>query len=1435
MKNENNHFDKCMLLNLKNHSFLEKIPLLNNFSEIKQTSKLIDDANEVTRFYYSQKSVINRILENEDQIIEIINNNKYDFKFYFYLTLLIEDNLDIVSYSYSYDLIRKLDTEIRDEKESIKKLIESKIILVLIFNFRGFNRNKLLKNDLDNMEQFYIENIKNNKHILIEFNIDLNEEEIDEISLEEIYEKIISYIIKNKKLEDYDYTYNIINQLGINVIDITEKMFDELSIILNNNESYINDYSISNTEDLLDIKKINFYFLLFKYLLKDSQKIYNFPFLLEAKKIVINQIIKNSVNFNFDKIDKDIKERFEFNIKFILDSSYYYNIYTNNKNVKKDDINAILQYYKNYFFESKKSEITEIENGSFKFQNNMEEINNAKVMNEKYCIIEFIFNYKNKEKEKTESKIKNAVESWNKIEKMIKDKKLKKMRKDDKIMLGKFFEDINNKDLLIKIFGEDCYDNFKKESEEVLNKENKENKRNIDINALKEILKYYKTFLFESKAKEINSIENFAKTGVIDANYEEYLKDLEISKKYNIRFPLINYLYNVQNEEGAMIKNEIEVKEKYLKYESIEKMIKDKKLKKMRKEDKKKIFEFFNDQNNKTILLEIFKSDAYEFCLKASIDYINQNKKKQLDKEVLNKLEEVLKYYQTYMPQTKKEDINSIENIIKNNLEKYENYLKDYEIAKEMNLKTPLISLFGNLNDNEEDINKIVKSWKETEKMINDKKIKKMRGDNKKKLINFFKIKSNKDVLIKIFDEDKYNFFLEKNNIKVEEDNNQNINEPNNKEKIKEGNQIISENKNLNSNNEVLSEVQEKVFYSENVNKNTTKKDSKIDKNFNKGKYEEMEKLEYSKTKEEEEIAEYILNKSKIRFHTDENGEKMTFIYDEIIIEVKENNILIEYEQLQRCKEYFLQNKKDSALENSFIKFMEFMDEFEKRIKRECKCNYNLKLELEFLIIKKNKDIYDIQCEYTFFSPNEDGKSLKFKDENILINKTKSSLEGCLYLINEINDDNYKDIVDIKELKQKERNPKNESNNSTNLEEENQKINKERLGILSSENKVLEKYGTEKESCIGMHRKAAESIKELSNHYFISTGSEGTILFFDDKLEICENFFENLKDFKNNIYSTLEIKNNNIQNDKEIHIIGCCNKELNMFHFNFEKKTFKKENYEFPEMTCINCVKMNENNFVLTGQNSTKYFTNLFFEKNKDVFHTDVLKFQTFRGAIKISDTIIALSSNSILIDGKDKLAFYSIQKSKNSRKSNIEIKKVTEIVGYSFISSTNGLYLMSSENKKKQNKILFCACKKYLPEQKNGIVLVNIIDDTNPSFLSFYETENFEVYCFCPIFLDDDKNKNQKIKSDYILVGGFDVDRREGRIKLFKEIYDEKNDFNNIEHLQDIEIGFEGAVSSIIQTQKHGNILVSCYDGKIYLCNKINLDFYLKLDSNFV
>jgi len=122
---------------------------------------------------------------------------------------------------------------------------------------------------------------------------------------------------------------------------------------------------------------------------------------------------------------------------------------------------------------------------------------------------------------------------------------------------------------------------------------------------------------------------------------------------------------------------------------------------------------------------------------------------------------------------------------------------------------------------------------------------------------------------------------------------------------------------------------------------------------------------------------------------------------------------------------------------------------------------------------------------------------------------------------------------------------------------------------------------------------------------------------------------------------------------------------------------------------------------------------------------------------------------------------------------------------------------------------------QKYFSNQKNGILLVNVQKENKQKIELLYDTKNFEVYCFCQVLLHD--NMNNKIESDFLLVGGFNVERREGRIKLFKILYNAIGNINNIEYLNDIEIGFEGAVNSIIQSEKYGNILSSCYDGYIF------------------
>ena len=64
-----------------------------------------------------------------------------------------------------------------------------------------------------------------------------------------------------------------------------------------------------------------------------------------------------------------------------------------------------------------------------------------------------------------------------------------------------------------------------------------------------------------------------------------------------------------------------------------------------------------------------------------------------------------------------------------------------------------------------------------------------------------------------------------------------------------------------------------------------------------------------------------------------------------------------------------------------------------------------------------------------------------------------------------------------------------------------------------------------------------------------------------------------------------------------------------------------------------------------------------------------------------------------------------------------------------------------------RKNKILLCACKKYLKNQKNGILLISFEENNdNKIYYKFYDTKNFEVYCFCPILIINiDKYLNNK------------------------------------------------------------------------------------------
>lgn len=155
----------------------------------------------------------------------------------------------------------------------------------LINNYEGtdiYDEDKYSEklNKIENQcKYFIINNIVALKHLNLFYNYD----KIISISIDQIYIDIIIALIKQKKFEDFDYITNILNQMEIEKIFITETMYKELHNSFNSNEVYITDYSFTKIEDLFDEKKINFFYILLKYVFKTSFYIYQIDFLYQQK------------------------------------------------------------------------------------------------------------------------------------------------------------------------------------------------------------------------------------------------------------------------------------------------------------------------------------------------------------------------------------------------------------------------------------------------------------------------------------------------------------------------------------------------------------------------------------------------------------------------------------------------------------------------------------------------------------------------------------------------------------------------------------------------------------------------------------------------------------------------------------------------------------------------------------------------------------------------------------------------------------------------------------------------------------------------------------------------------------------------------------------------------------------------------------------------
>ena len=627
-----------------------------------------------------------------------------------------------------------------------------------------------------------------------------------------------------------------------------------------------------------------------------------------------------------------------------------------------------------------------------------------------------------------------------------------------------------------------------------------------------------------------------------------------------------------------------------------------------------------------------------------------------------------------------------------------------------------------------------------------------------------------------------------------------------NDKKKEEGQKIRNYNQMKNMKNHQINSV--------NFNKNTTTKTASTinalnennlyNKKKSKKEYEDEgnrshESFDSNSTNEENYFENRILENSVFLIHTKE--KEKAFIYDEITFGKKNINI----------KEKFLQEmEREEETKNQNLKnLIEYLKNFEEKIKKEFILNYCLYLKLR---LKKEERLdknqsYDISCTITFYDPISKEET-PFKDSNILEHFENLDCEAYIFLINQINNELYsKEKYIIRGIKSQS---KRENKELKIIKEANENASEE-IPINSISEEQLEREASGEEIIkyiknIYTDLKFHECVREMSNQYFYIYGDKSIVVIS----ELYKKRLLILLDEK--IYNISEKKS---KKNNHVELVACCPKNINLIDINMDSLQYHIQQYQIPNIVCFFCYQMINDIYVVLSNTSVIAFQNIFNSDpdNSSFKYDDKL----YYSGAKISNTEIALTSNSLYKKGEDSLIIINV----------LEKKIVANFEGFSYVYGPNGLGVI---NIRDDNKVIIAACKKYMSGQKNGILLIEHKPNQNENNHTFYETGNFEVNCICPIV-----DRNNGI-SNFFLVGGFDSDIGEGQIKLFT--FKQKNKieegYSSIEFLQNIELefnskfqGFEMPITGLHQSSADSKLLVTSLNN-VYLLSKPNLDFYL-------
>ena len=355
--------------------------LINNKDNI--TSILKGRDLNVLEYLYLNRHKIHQILYDSDSTITINEEMLKEYTDYYYLYCLIKYQSVLINFKYNFQIVQDAYDKQIISKGIIKRIIMSKIVITIIDNFLEEEEDNEIIDKCTNIKTKCIEYINNNKQELNKYqkDLDLDNLEKSDVFIEDIYSDIIYTLIINNKLNQSE---EILNELEIKKIRLNKSIFDSINNAFS--DENINNYEISEYNDFFKLDKINFYFILFGYILKCSDYIIYIPFLSKMKEKILQKVkenledLYNYFEFNRKKNDNSITKLKQV-LNYFIELNYYLEkakaekkqnakpsqIESNNSSMANSQMSYNLSEYSSSMYNSSKYGF---ENSSFKNRNN---------------------------------------------------------------------------------------------------------------------------------------------------------------------------------------------------------------------------------------------------------------------------------------------------------------------------------------------------------------------------------------------------------------------------------------------------------------------------------------------------------------------------------------------------------------------------------------------------------------------------------------------------------------------------------------------------------------------------------------------------------------------------------------------------------------------------------------------------------------------------------------------------------------------------------------------------------------------------------------------------------------------------------------------------------------------------------------------------------